>query len=227
MSKIFKHTKLAKRIIYKMRHHRGHGIHSPFIFSMVNNVIEEKRSYYCYDDLQQYIGEFSGNTYKANKVSKLSFRLANFFDVETIVELGAGRGIDSLYLTAHRQFAKCYCFENNELDKSSAHKLLACNDNIVFFNHFEDFSKFSSIDCLSIDLNRLTLDQKYYLHFHKNEFKIRSFILVKNIRQTKENLKLWKSLTEINNRTAILDLFNHGIILFNSNLYKWNYQISF
>ena len=228
MPRLYKHSKIAKRILYKMRHHKGHGIHSPFVFSLVNDVIEEKRPYYSYEDLQKHTERYTQKQYKINKANRLSFRLANFFNVRQVLELGSGQSLDSLFLTAHSTLAHCYCFENNKTDRKFAAEIIeGRNANISFLNDFQDILTIDTIDCLSIDLTKLTREQKLFLQNNKNKYRINSYILVRNIRQTKENHKVWKSLTEIENRTAILDLFNIGIILFNPQLYKWCYQISF
>src|SRR5436305_6332327 len=95
----------------------GHGIHSPFVFDFVKNVLNDKRWYYIFgpiemirqdlksnrtlilvDDLgagsvvsksnQRRIGEITRHALKPKKLAQLLFRVVNHYQPETILELG-------------------------------------------------------------------------------------------------------------------------------------------
>ncbi len=47
--------------LFQARHRHGHGVHSPFLFDLIVNVIEEKWPYYCYEEIERtLLGVFSG-----------------------------------------------------------------------------------------------------------------------------------------------------------------------
>ena len=39
----------------RLRHSKGFGIHSPFAFMLVNEIINSRCRYYGYDDIEPYI----------------------------------------------------------------------------------------------------------------------------------------------------------------------------
>ncbi|NOQ27649.1 MAG: SAM-dependent methyltransferase [Bacteroidales bacterium] len=109
------------------KHKRGHGIHSPFVYNLISNVLNNKREY---EDLKQvtnahnkYIKstkhiEFedlgAGSNYNNpkkltlgkiirrssvdNKYGKLIFNLIKYFQPINILELGSSVGISSAYI---------------------------------------------------------------------------------------------------------------------------------
>ena len=59
----------------RFRHKRGYGVHSPFVFDLITNVIKEKAEYYDFARI-----EAMGNVReKERKLYRLIFRLADYF----------------------------------------------------------------------------------------------------------------------------------------------------
>ncbi len=108
---------------------KGHGMHSPFVFNFINNVLNDKREYYCFNQIEQLRQELktdrsvlqiqdfgagsrvtSSNTrpvasiaktaVKPRKYSQLFFRLAHHFKARNILELGTSLGITTSYLAS-------------------------------------------------------------------------------------------------------------------------------
>ena len=108
----------------------GFGIHSPFVFDLITNVIEERKLYYCYERLNpvrlQIVQRCDEVIYSNSKVSirkllkknaftehehKFLFRLANHFQPKSIFTLGSDFGLTPLYLTAYSTNADCVVVE--------------------------------------------------------------------------------------------------------------------
>ena len=133
---------LYNYIIYKLsaKHKHGHGIHSPFVFDLVVNVIKDKVCYNGFEEIEALreellkseweisVKDFGGgsNIYKSNlrkvknivkyssikkKYGQLLFRLVNYFKPGTIVELGTSLGISSTYLALPNKMAKVFTIE--------------------------------------------------------------------------------------------------------------------
>ncbi|NDV95597.1 class I SAM-dependent methyltransferase [Dysgonomonas sp. 521] len=226
MPRIYKLSKTGLKILYKIRHHRGHGIHSPFVFNLVTKVIEEKAPYHVYDDIGALIDPYK--FLRLKKHNLLSFRLVNHFKPDNILEIGSGYGVNTLCLTAASSNIRCMCIEPNAKKYIIAEKL------------YEDWSKNITLhtnsllpelsekqDCIYIDLNnynRLPSDISKYLADISHE---KTFIIVRGIRTNRHNQALWRSVIKMDSRTVVLDLFNIGIVFFDKTLYRWKYQISF
>lgn len=228
MSRLYRWPKKGVRVIYKIRHHRGHGVHSPFVYNLIRNVIEEKLPYYFYGDLEAYLDHFDGREWRLKKEYKLAFRLVNYFNAKRILEIGSGVGINTLCLASSSKQISCYAVEGNCMKFELASKLYADHEkNIVQLKNIKDIPQNEPFDCICINLNNYHPLTAYFMTELVNLCHDKSFIIVKGIRKSKKQNQLWKCLTANERRTAELDLFHMGILFFDKNLYRWKYQISF
>ena len=228
MARIYKLSRTGLKLLYKIRYHKGHGIHSPFVYNLVRKVIEEKAPYYAYEDIKLVLDNFPGINLYPQKHNLLCFRFANYFNAKRILEIGSGYGVNTLYLTAPASNITCNCIEVSEKKNGIAKELYKnWNRNITLFteNKFPNFSE--KQDCIYLDLNDYDKFPVNIAEYISNLSYENTFIIVKGIRTNKQHKMLWKSITNIEGRTAVLDLFNIGIMFFNKRLYKWDYKISF
>src|SRR5450631_1984778 len=97
---------------------RGHGIHSPFVYELIRSVLNDKRPFYAYENIENVkktllldervlhtndagagslkmgawskkVSEIAGTSVSTRKFGRLLFRLANYYPSQTIVELGS------------------------------------------------------------------------------------------------------------------------------------------
>lgn len=229
MPRIYKLSRTGLKLLYKIRHHRGHGIHSPFVFNLITKVIEEKTPYHAYEDIKFVLDSMHHRHYRLNKNNKLCFRLTNYFKAEKILEIGSGYGVNTLCLTASSATTECICVEVSE-EKSSEAKLLYEKWNRKITLYTDDIelpTLFEKQDCIYINLsnyNFLPSELNQYLQSLSYE---KTFIIVEGIRTNKQSQMLWRSIMNMESRTVTLDLFNMGILFFDTKLYRWNYKISF
>lgn len=127
--------------IFTAKHKRGHGIHSPFVFDLIVNVIGEKKAqYYAYPSINSLRYQLSKSNISLNvmdlgagslklkkekrqikeilntsciktKYGKLLFRLVNRFQPETILEFGTCLGLSALFMAAPSSKAMVYTIE--------------------------------------------------------------------------------------------------------------------
>ena len=127
-------------IQYKIRAKNKHAIHSPFVFNLLTTVIAEKREYYAYNDLAELRSELSQSSQtieikdfgagskvfktktrkikdivkhgiSPEKYARLLFRLVNYFNPETVIELGTSIGLTTLYLAKANSNIRVYTLE--------------------------------------------------------------------------------------------------------------------
>ena len=82
-----------KKSVRKIKYRKGFGVHSPFAFSLITEVIEEKTPYYAYSVLQKL---YNQKTVIPYKLSTLLLRLSNRFHARNILEIGSDGGQSAL-----------------------------------------------------------------------------------------------------------------------------------
>lgn len=119
---------------------KGHGVHSPFVFDFITNVLNDTRHFYHYDSIeairntlynndkvltiedfgagstvsksnQRKVSSIARSALKQKKFGQLIFRMINHYHANTIVELGTSLGITTAYLAAANAKGKVYTME--------------------------------------------------------------------------------------------------------------------
>ncbi|MER2996847.1 O-methyltransferase [Pontibacter populi] len=127
-------------LLYRARSFKLHGVHSPFVFNLYNQVILHDGAFYAYprveaireklltDNRTIEVTDFGAGSktinYKTRKVAdiartsakpakygQLLFRLVNHFQPRHVFELGTSLGITSAYLAEAARKAQVYTFE--------------------------------------------------------------------------------------------------------------------
>jgi predicted O-methyltransferase YrrM len=127
-------------LLHRFTSKNRHGLHSPFIYRLVDEVIYDKQHHDAYDKIetqrdhlliddrlitvtdlgagshvnnnkQKKISDITLNALKPPKLAKLLYRLAAFVKPTNIVELGTCLGITTLYLQQAAPGAKVYTLE--------------------------------------------------------------------------------------------------------------------
>ncbi|MEO6904712.1 MAG: class I SAM-dependent methyltransferase [Bacteroidia bacterium] len=129
---------------YRVKAVNKHGIHSPFIYSLLNTVIYNKHSYYAYEKIELARKQLKSSIQKVNvydlgagadkdlsvvnksvkqilnksvkpaKYGQLIFRLVNYFQPKNSLELGTSLGITSCYIAAAKTNSTVYTIEGSE-----------------------------------------------------------------------------------------------------------------
>lgn len=127
-------------LLYRgLRYRRGYGVHSPFVFNLITKVIEERCSYYSFNDIElirkqllfrdevipcpkrgqtkrirsRKIGDIVAREAIKPKHGALLFRLANYFKPQNILQVGTSVGLSTLYLTSYATGLRCIALEEN------------------------------------------------------------------------------------------------------------------
>lgn len=225
MGRIYQLSRVGLRLIYKVRHHRGHGIHSPFVFNLINKVIEEKSFYNAYEDISTHLDSLPEAKLKATKYDLLSFRLTNYFEAKNVLEIGSAKGVNSLCITAPSRKIVCACVETCAQKRLIAQKLYTnWRNKIGIYSELPVLTE--KQDAVFIDLKNYKADNTLPLYVSQLLHE-QSFVVIRGIRTNRRHKAVWEAFKAIDGRSAALDLFNIGIIFFDRQLYRWEYQISF
>jgi predicted O-methyltransferase YrrM len=120
----------------------SHGIHSPFVFNLYNEVLNVKKEYYFYGPIeslrasylnnhqllemydlgagsvlgkasQRKISQIASISLQSPKNAALLFRLADYFQPKNIIELGTSLGITTCYLSKAVRNSNIVTIEGN------------------------------------------------------------------------------------------------------------------
>lgn len=206
-------TQILKRPfiwLIRFRHRCGYGVHSPFAFNLITQVIYESTPYYKYDDLAAEQKKLSMQKdthwkYEPKKVKRLLFRLVNYTQPDTIVD--AGRlAASSLYLRAGKESA----------DYTSASQLaeLFLEAGVpVDFLYLHDYRRPEFVeDVFRICSARTTA---------------KSIFVIEGIRYTKQMKTLWRRMQQDERVGITFDLYDLGILFFDKTKIKQDYIVNF
>jgi len=119
---------------------KGHGAHSPFVYTFIKQLLNDQRSFYAYEQVEQLrkamckdqrtiqiedlgagsrvhptstrkVAAIAGSSLKPKKYSQLLFRMVAFFQPNSILELGTSLGVTSAYLSLANPTAKVWSME--------------------------------------------------------------------------------------------------------------------
>jgi len=119
---------------------KGHGVHSPFVYDFITNVLKDKREFDCFRYIElireelkndtteidvpdlgagsrtqlngkRKISAIANSSLKPKKYSQLLFRIVHYYKPQTILELGTSLGITTSYLSSANPAAKIITIE--------------------------------------------------------------------------------------------------------------------
>lgn len=230
---------------------KGHGIHSPFVFQFVTHVLNDNRQYYAYSSIEllrekllndntiipvedmgagsavhtssrKSISTITRNTSKSKKLGQLLHRIANYFQPETILELGTSMGISTAYLSTGNPAANVISCEGSETVANFAAKnfLGLSLDNIkIVRGNFDNalpgiLSNLDHIDLVFLDGNHRLEPTLKYFNLILPKLNETSAVIFDDIHWSHEMETAWESIKSDPAVMVTIDLFFLGIVFF-------------
>ncbi len=244
---------------------KGHGIHSPFVFDFIKNVKNDKKEYACYEEIEQQrkklladnsiievedfgagsstiktnrraIKDIARSSLKPKKFSQLLFRMVQYYQPKTIIELGTSLGITAAYLAAGNVDATIYTCEGAKNIAAIAQQTFrnAALKNIVLSGG--DFSvtlpallsKMKNIDLAFIDGNHRKVPTLEYFTELLNCSTLYTILIFDDIHWSEEMEDAWSEIQRHPSVTLTIDLFFIGIVCLNTDIkVKQHFTIRF
>eukprot|EP00456_Euglypha_rotunda_P068027 TRINITY_DN59180_c0_g1_i2.p1 TRINITY_DN59180_c0_g1~~TRINITY_DN59180_c0_g1_i2.p1 ORF type:complete len:266 (-),score=19.57 TRINITY_DN59180_c0_g1_i2:413-1210(-) len=128
------------RYYFQSSNGKGHGMHSPFVFAFITQVMNDNRHFYAYENIERLRGSLLSNeaklaiqdfgagsrvkkenvrkvkdiarsSLKPKKFGQLLFRMVAHYQPRTILELGTSLGVTSAYLSSAKTDAQLVTME--------------------------------------------------------------------------------------------------------------------
>ncbi|MEA4948398.1 MAG: hypothetical protein VB075_16720 [Petrimonas sp.] len=196
---------------------KGFGIHSPFAFNFITNVIYEKHGYTAFSDIDQVLRDHNIVT-SDEKLHYLSYRLVRYFQPEKILELDTGKGVNTLYISSASKDAVCHCFDPEGKNILMARNLhTKFNKNVGFIDEI-DISEL--YDGIFVYLNRFPIDMENLLSMSSDE----TFWVITGIKSG-NGRRFWKTVVADERARITFDMKDIGIVILKESYHKANYLV--
>jgi predicted O-methyltransferase YrrM len=181
------------------------------------------------------VGSIAKHSAKSAKQAQLLFRLVNFFEPETIIELGTSLGVSTAYLASANSKIPVItiegCEETAEIAKQNFKHLKLKNIEQLVGNFDEVFPKLvkgcKKIDLIYIDGNHRKQPTINYFQQCLEKVNEDSVLIFDDIYWSDEMIQAWEEIKKNNQVTLTIDLFYMGIVLFRKQQTKQHFMIRF
>ena len=244
---------------------KGHGIHSPFVFEFVKFVLNDKKKYPCYSGIEslrkrllhdhtgievedfgagsaviktnkRIVSRIAASSLKPKKFSQLLYRIVQYYQPATIVELGTSFGITTSYLANGNQQAVVCTLEGAASIASIAKE----NFQYLGLTNVElrqgDFSQtlpillseIKKIDFAFIDGNHRETPTLEYFSKILNLSSASTVLIFDDIHWSTEMENAWSQIQKNDAVTLTIDLFFIGLVFINPGFkVKQHFRIRF
>lgn len=231
---------------------KGHGIHSPFVFDFIIHVLNDKAGYKAYEIIEQRrknllkdhrilevedfgagslmvpfkkrsVKDIASHSLKSKKYAQLLFRIAQYYQVKTIVEMGTCLGITSMYLASTQNNPTIFTLEGSAAIASiAAHEFKEAGLSNLHLKtgSFEKtlpllLAEIKNTDLLFIDGNHRKEATLGYFESFLNKKNDQSIFILDDIHWSEGMEEAWQVIKEHPAVTLTIDLFFIGLVFFN------------
>ncbi|MCW3116824.1 MAG: SAM-dependent methyltransferase [Chitinophagaceae bacterium] len=247
----FKLSQKYLRYYFTASNGKGHGIHSPFVFDFITNVLNDKNRYPAYavvEDLRQSllknsteltvndfgagsavdktnrrsISSIAKNAAKPEKYGQLLYRMIQYYQPATVLELGTSLGITTSYISLANPGAEVITMEGAPAIATTAlenFRLLKLENIKIIGGNFDTMlpqfiNNQAFVDFVFIDGNHRMQPTLSYFNTvlaKTNQF---SIIVFDDIHWSQEMEEAWFTIKNHVSVKCSIDLFFMGIVFF-------------
>lgn len=214
----------------RFRYRRGYGVHSPFAFGLITDVVYERLPYYAYAELKARRRSLPRKAVVLpERVDKLLFRLVNRFRPQRILEVGTGAGLSLCYLAAGRADAQCVSLVDGDASGVEERLIDSCsNVTVVAAPLLPAFRRELALEP-EVEMLHIAHTQNYaqvFEEFFPYAGK-KTCVVIEGIYETKAKSEWWHRLVADERTGVTFDLYDVGIVFFDFPKNKQHYVVNF
>lgn len=186
----------------RFRHRRGYGVHSPFAFNFLTDVVYAKGEYYAFSYLKLKFGDgkWLEKAYRL-KCSRFLFRLSNYVHPQQIFLYGDFSGEECAYLSEG-----CHC-EFVSGQEQSVCPIAGRKDSLI---------------CIS-----QSVQPEFWPAIVGQAWNSHSVCMIKGIYRDHEAKQQWCKIQMLPQVFVTFDLYEYGIVFYDPSKQKQHYIINF
>lgn len=213
--------------VRKIKNRKGFGVHSPFAYSIITEVIEEKTAYYAYSRMKKIYGKETAIPFKA---ACLLFRLANRFQCRKILELKCDGGytlVPLLLVDSRNEVASL-----GASDDTLSSRALLCTvgerrGRLSYISALDDLPEDYAADMFVINMRPGGMDDAQFFSWLLRHADERSIFFFKGIRPGGDLESLWDLFCDSDDISITMDMYNYGLAICRPRFFKQHYIVSF
>ncbi|MBL0270361.1 MAG: class I SAM-dependent methyltransferase [Chitinophagaceae bacterium] len=230
---------------------KGHGLHSPFVFDFVTNVLNDRQTYPAYATVESLrsrllkdqrvlpvldlgagsglnqsnerkIAAIASHAAKPKKLGQLLYRMVQYYQPQTLIELGTSLGITTAYLAKAAPAAQLMTIEGSPAIAETAAvnlKELAIENVKLITGNFDDqlpvvLESLSGVDFAFVDGNHREQPTIQYFEALLKKVQNNSILVFDDIHWSREMESAWETIRKHPAVRCTIDLFFIGIVVF-------------
>ena len=204
--------KLVKYVTYWLTaaNSKGHGIHSPFVFQFVTDVLNDDRFFYAFETIEQA----NNQQQHFKKYNQLLFKIVDYYQPKTVLYIDESITNTLLYLAQANSNMPVFSFVNNNSQQQKAVQInpTIAIDNVLFY---EDILAISTNEYNLVFFNTCNEDDlQNYFKLVLPKLTAQSIVIINNIHASEQLECVWHNLKQHSSVTLSIDLFHLGLIFF-------------
>jgi len=181
------------------------------------------------------IRKITTKSVKSAKFGQLLYRLSDYIQAGNILELGTSIGLTTSYLAAYSSNCRVISLEGSQQIADVAienFKKLDLNNIKIIVGDIDEtlpkvLEKFECLDLIFIDANHKYQALINYFEQCLTKINTNSIMVIDDIYWSSDMEKAWKIIKENPLVMTTIDLFEFGIVFFNSDLNKKHYRMRY
>lgn len=254
--------KILDFLLFRAKANNRHGIHSPFVYELYGEVLNTSKNYYCFGPIESLraaylihkgripnidygagaaesrsneiaISTIANKSLQKPQSAALLFKMIDFFQSKTIIELGTSLGITTCYLAMANKKANVYSIEGNPHISAIAEsciKRLNIKNAKLLVGKIEDrlpelLTTLPTVDFVLFDANHQYKPTMAYFEQclrKSNEF---SVFVFDDIYWSNEMKAAWQAIIKHPAVTLSIDCYDFGLIFFRKGRAKEHFML--
>lgn len=249
-------------LLYRFKSFRLHGVHSPFVFELYENVIRHDGQYQAYPRIEKLrkqllhnakvltvtdlgagsrtgaastrkVADIAATAAKPAKYAQLLFRLVNYFQPHTVLELGTSLGLTTSYLALARRQAQVITFEGCPgiaAEAGATFRQLKLKNIRQVPGHLDQtlpdtLRQLPAVDFVYFDGNHRYEPTMRYFEACLAKRTEDSVFVIDDIYWSAEMLRAWRDICRHPEVTLTIDLFQLGLVFFRRKQPKQHFSL--
>lgn len=202
---------------------KGFGIHSPFAFEFVTKVLSCRTHYYAFSEIKKLLSKHQLSGF-ISEINFLSFRIIHYLKPTSVLEIGAEKGVNALFMSAPSKQINCTCVERDERSREIGCKLTEnWKRNISFLKTLPESEM--QFDVIFLHLHSFSENPEAVLNWMTVHSHQKTCWIFSGIHTNRVNRAFWKRIMK-NERTSVcFDKSQIGIAFLDISYHKLNYFV--